>query len=111
MQKCDECTKGAYKTEKKEYILLGEKLGEYNALVCDTCKDTVFSGETLQLVEKKAKEKGVWGIAAKTKVGTSGNALDVKIPKIIADFLNLKKGQNVIVEPLDHKRFKVEIIG
>ena len=52
----------------------------------------------------------VWGIAAKTRIGTSGNALDVKVPKAIVNFLKLRKGQEVIIEPIDEKRFQVGII-
>jgi hypothetical protein len=109
--KCDECNKGKLKDKKVDYILLGENLGKFDALVCDNCNETLFVGETLAEIEKKAKEKGLWGISAKTRIGTSGNALDVKLPKAIVNFLKLKKGQEVIVEPVNAKRFQVDIIG
>ena len=109
-QKCDECNKGVLQEKEVEYVILGQKLGIFPALVCSHCGETLFLGESFELIEKKAKEKGVWGIAAKTRIGTSGNALDVKLPKQIVDFLHLKKGQEVIIEPIDEKRFQVGII-
>ncbi len=111
MQKCDGCGKGTIKKEKVDYILLGQSMGKFDALVCNACGETVFEGETFLLIEKKAKEKGIWGIAAKTRIGTSGNALDVKLPKALVDFLQLQKGQEVLIEPIDKKRFQVAVIG
>ncbi|MEK6951185.1 MAG: hypothetical protein AABX13_05685 [Nanoarchaeota archaeon] len=65
----------------------------------------------MKLVEKKARERGLWGIAAKTRIGTSGHALDVKLPKSIVSFMHLQKGQEVLIEPLDEKRFQVAVVG
>ncbi len=107
MQKCDECQKGTYQKKKVDYIQLGVNLGKFDALVCSHCNETIFEAKTFTEIEKKAKEHSLWGIGSKTKIGTSGNALDVKLPKSLIDFLNLKKGQEVTIEPLDKKRFQV----
>ena len=108
MEQCGEC-KGRIERKKVEYTLLGVNLGKFEALVCSSCGETVYEGTVFKDIEKAAKAKGIWGIAAKTRIGTSGNALDVKLPKAISEFLNLKKGQEVIIEPLDKKRFQVTI--
>ena len=108
--KCDECEKGTLHEKKVDYILLGQNLGKFNALVCNTCNETIFTAETFKAVEQIAREKGLWGLAAKTRIGTSGNALDVKLPKSIIDFMHLEKGQEVCIEPLDQKRFQVNVI-
>ncbi|MBS3137911.1 hypothetical protein J4232_05740 [Candidatus Woesearchaeota archaeon] len=110
MEKCDECNKGIVEKKKVDYEVLGVNLGKFDAFVCANCGETIFDGKTMVEIEKKAKQQGVWGIAAKTTIGTSGNSLDVKIPKVIIEFLNIKKGQQVIIEPLDKKRFQV-IVG
>lgn len=109
--KCDECEKGTLQEKKIDYILLGQNLGKFNALVCNACNETIFTAETFKAVEQIARERGLWGLAAKTRIGTSGNALDVKLPKSLIDFMHLKKGQEVIVEPLNEKRFQVNVIG
>lgn len=109
MEKCDECGKGALVKKKVDYVLLGKNLGTFDAFVCDQCGDTIFEGETMLVIEQKAKTAGIWGIAAKTRIGTSGNALDVKLPKALVGFLKLKKGQEVIIEPVDETRFQVGI--
>ncbi len=67
----------------------------------------IVEGHVSEQIEKKAKELGVWALARKTRIGTSGSSLDVKLPKQIADFLGLKKGQEVVIEPV--KKNKIEI--
>ncbi len=109
MEKC-ECG-GKLERKKVDYLLLGKNLGKFDALVCALCNETLFEGHTFSSIEKIAREKGLWGIAAKTKIGTSGNALDVKLPKSLVGFLKLHKGQEVLIEPIDERRFQVGIIG
>ncbi len=110
MQKCDECGKGHVREEKIDYVLLGQSLGKFTALVCSNCKETIFSGETFDLIERKARELRIWGIAAKTRIGTSGNALDVKFPKPIVEFMHLEKGQEVLIEPIDENTVQIAVV-
>lgn len=110
MEKCDECSKGTLQQKEVDYVLLGQNLGKFPALVCNFCDETTFLGETFELIEKKAKEKGILGIAAKTRIGTSGNDLDVKLPKSLVNLLKLKEGQEVLIEPIDEKKFQVGIL-
>lgn len=109
MEKCDTCKKGILESRKIDYILLGQNLGKFNALICSNCEEIIFEGEELEMIEKIAKEKGLWGLSAKTRIGTAGNSLDVRIPQQISKFLNLKKGQEVIVEPINKNKFQVTI--
>lgn len=59
---------------------------------------------------ESAKRKGVWGLSKKTKVGKSGNTLDIRLNKKIADFLKLRKGEEVLVEPIDKHSLKVSLV-
>lgn len=97
-------------SKKTEYVLLGEKLGTFDAQVC-SCGQTIFEGSEFEKIEVAAKKKGVFGIAraVRTTIGTSGNALDVRLPKPLSEFLQLHKGQEVVIEPVDKKRFQVSI--
>ena len=83
---CDECNKGTLQHKKVDYVLLGVNLGKFEALVCSSCGETIYDGETFKQIEKIAKQKGIWGISGKTTIGTSGNALDVKLPKALIEF-------------------------
>jgi len=108
-EKCDNCEKGKFKKKKIDYILVGTNLGKFDAFVCNNCGETEFEGKESSKIEIKAKELGVWGLAAKTRIGTSGTALDIKIPKMIVNFMKLKKGKEVIIEPTDKDKIQITI--
>ncbi len=84
---------------KVQYKQFGIALGMFEAEVCTKCGETIFSMKEAKRIEVEAKKRGVWGLTAKTKIGISGNSLDVRIDKHIADFLNLRKGTEVTLHP------------
>ena len=105
---CEECNG---KIEKKliDYILLGQNLGKFEAEVCSKCGEQVFDESISNEIEKKAKELGLWGLQAKVKVNKVGNSIAVTVTKPISEFLNLKKGKDVLIYPEDKHRLVVEI--
>ncbi len=106
---CYECEKGNLKKQFVEYKQYDISLGKFEAEVCNNCSEVFYSSASVEKIEKESKAKGLFGLGAKTKIGTSGNALDIKIPKSLVTFLNVKKGQEARIEPIDKKRFQVII--
>jgi len=100
--KCPICN-GNLKKEKIKEEQLGVYLGEYEGLVCKSCGESFFDSKTTEKIIEKSKEKGIFGIEAKTKISKSGNSLSVRIPKKIADFLKLKEGKEVRIHPSENK--------
>jgi hypothetical protein len=96
--KCEECG-GKIIHKKADYSLYGVNLGKFPAEVCSKCGETCFSEETSRLMTKTAKQKGLWNLESKTKIGKVGDALDVRLSKKIVDFLSLRKGEEVTVYP------------
>ena len=105
---CEECN-GKIEKKQVEYILLGKNLGKFNAEVCSKCGEEVFNEDVSDKIEKKAKELGLWGLQAKVKVNQVGNSIAVTVTKPISKFLNLKKGNDVLIYPEDKNRLIVEI--
>ena len=103
IMECYKCGKAHFAKKKVEFMQLGVSLGKFDALVCPICDETVFPGPVSKQIEAKAKEAGIWGLARKTHIGTSGSSLDVKVPKVIVEALKLRKGQPVIIEPIERK--------
>lgn len=58
-----ECIECNGKVEKKEidYIYKGINFGKFEAEVCTKCNATYFKKKSVQKIQKKAKELGVWG--------------------------------------------------
>ncbi len=98
---------GRYEKKRVPYTFLGETLGNFEALVCHHCGETLFESAASAQIEAEVKGRGLWGLRARTKVAEVGNALDVRIPKSLSTFLSLKKGQEVIIEPLDRHRLQI----
>ncbi len=105
--KCTACGIGTYQHQKVPYNFLGEKIGIFDALVCSKCQETLFESAASNKIEEEVKRRGLWGLRARSKVSKVGNALDVRIPKQLASFLSLKKGQDIIIEPIDKTRLQI----
>jgi len=100
---------GQYKKKVVQYRFLGESIGNFSALVCGHCGETLFESEASDKIEAETKRRGLWGLRAHSKVSEVGNALDVRIPKALAQFLSLKKGKEIILEPIDKNRLQIII--
>ncbi len=105
--KCDECG-GKLVLKKAPYELYGVKLGDFPAEVCQKCGEIVFTEETSREMTAKAKERGLFGLDARTKIGQVGDSLDVRIPKRMAEFMGLSKGKEVWVHP-EKNRIIIEL--
>ena len=95
--------------KKVPYILLGEKLGMFLADSCPRCNEILFNKDTALQIEKIAKEKGLWNLKSKTKIDKVGNALSIRINKKLVDYLNLKKGEEVVIYPESKNRLVIGI--
>jgi hypothetical protein len=107
--KCTACNVGFYARKKVSYVFLGENIGVFDALVCNSCDETLFEAAASDSIEAEVKRRGLWGLRARSRVSKVGNALDVRIPKSLSEFFSLKKGKEVILEPIDRNRLQIII--
>ena len=84
-------------------------LGSYDAEVCDHCDEVFFTAESVDQIEARAREVGLWGLASKVKVARSGNSLVVRIPSPLARYLKLRSGQEVLVAPDQKHRLVLDL--
>ena len=101
--KCPICAKGNLVTGKIKEEMFGVYLGEFPAQICSKCGESFTDTKTTKLIEGAAKAKGIWGLGKKTKITKTGNSLAVRIPKELADFLNLKEGSDAYIHPDKNK--------
>jgi hypothetical protein len=109
MEKCYLCEKGSLAKKKVPYEVLDEKVGMFDAEVCNSCDEIFFDEETSKKITAATKAKGLWGLGSKTKIGQAGSTLDIRLPKRIIDLLGLKKGEDVTVYPESKRRLIVEL--
>ncbi len=89
------------KTEEQmvEHKEFGVIVGKFKGAVCIKCGETYFDEQTATMIQNKSKQLGLFGLAKKAKVAEVGNSLAIRVPKEIALFLHLKKGQEVTLIP------------
>lgn len=105
--KCEECG-GRIIKKNINYNYLGEYVGKFPAEVCTKCGEIVFDEDISDKIETIVKEKGLYGLGATTKVGIAGSSFVIRITKKLADFLGLKKGEEVHIHPESRGRVIVE---
>ncbi|MBI2666593.1 hypothetical protein HYX13_03200 [Candidatus Woesearchaeota archaeon] len=104
---CEEC--GGKVIEKKvPFSLYGQELGMFPAEVCNGCGEEVFEENTSEEIDHIAKEKGLWGLEAQTKITKIGASYAVIINKKIAEFAGLEHGMPVHVHPESKGKIVIE---
>lgn len=106
---CPVC-EGKLRRVKREFIYGDIVLGEFEAEACDRCGEVFFTEASSDEIDRLAKERGIWGFEARTKVSYSGNSLIVRIPKEVVEFMGLEKGDGVRIRPEGKKRLVVELM-
>lgn len=108
--KCTECD-GTLEKKMARFIDLGVDLGEFPALVCNKCGERFYPDKSAAKIQQKQKEKGLWGLEARTKIAQYGNSLGFRVTKKLAGFMGLKKGQKVEIIPKGPGQFLVKVVG
>lgn len=100
--KCVFCN-GELKSEIVDYKEFGISLGKFPAKVCIKCSEIFFESESVDKIQLKSKQLGLFGLKEEVKIAKIGNSTAIRIPKKIAEFLNLKPGKDASIYPEDHK--------
>lgn len=108
-ERCPVCDKGSLRAAKHDFAMYGVSLGKFPAQVCDACGEAVFSEAVSRRIQQVAKKRGLWGIAKKVKVTYSGNGLTIHVPKALAAFLQLQRGDEVVLRPEGRDRIVIDL--
>lgn len=81
---------GKIKWKKEKVIREGIECGILDVEYCPKCGAEYFPDESMQVIEKKLKEAGLWGMQKEVSFWKSGNSVVVRIPVKIAAALGLK---------------------
>jgi ribosomal protein S27AE len=106
---CPVCGKEVLRRALIREEMFGVELGTFDGERCSKCGETFLSAKSVQAIEAKAKELGLWGLASKVKIAKSGNSLVVRIPAELARYLKLKTGQDVMLSPKEGNKLVLEL--
>lgn len=105
--KCEECGGGIIKKEI-DYSYLGEPIGRFEAEVCSKCGEIVFDEAVSDKIERIVKEKELYGLGSKTKIGIAGSSFIIRINKKLAGFMKFRKGEEIHIHPESKKKIVIE---
>lgn len=86
---------GKVKWSKEKTIQDGVDCGILDVEICDKCGSKYFPEESMEIIEDKLKEKGLWGQRKEIKVWKSGSSVVIRLPAEISksmDLMKVKKG-------------------
>lgn len=95
--------------KKVDYKEFGISLGSFKTDICKKCGEAYFDEKTVEVIQNKSKQLGLFGLAKKVNVAEVGNSIAIRIPKEIAKFLNLKKGKEVTIFPENKHEMRVRV--
>lgn len=101
---------GKIKWKKDKVVIEEIECGILDIEYCPKCGEEYFPEETMEVVEKKLKEKGLWGVQRKeVNLWKSGGSVLLRIPKDIADKLNLKPDEKVTIYNEGKKKLIIDL--
>ena len=100
---------GLLKKSKTAVEFFGIDFGLRPCEICTRCGSEYLSQELVEEIEAEVKKKGLFGLERKGRITKSGNSLVIRVPKEIADSLNIEKDCQITIYPSDKKRLIVEI--
>lgn len=92
-----------------DHMEFGISLGRYQAQVCKKCNETFYDEKTVEKIQQKSKELGLFGLARKVKVAELGNSIAIRIPKELSKFFKLHKGKEVLLIPETQHGLHIEL--
>ena len=83
------CGKEA-KKGKISVKVYGIDIGQFEGYKCE-CGEEWFDEKTVDEIEKRSMELGIFGLGVKEKVSASGNSLIIRVPKKFGGILEHQK--------------------
>ena len=101
---------GKIKWKKDKVVVDGVPCGTLDIEYCQQCGEEYFPEETMETVEKKLKKQGLWGVQRKeATLWKSGGSVIVRIPKDIAEALELKPEERVSMYAEGKKKLIIDL--
>ncbi len=111
MKTCPLCEKGILKKKIVPYTVYGFKLGDFPAEACSSCGEPWFREEIAKRIEVEEKKRGLFGLAQKSRISYAGNSLIIRIPAALAQFLHIKREEEIIIHPEGERKIGIELIS
>ncbi len=102
---------GTLKKSKCSIEFYGIDFGIRDCEVCSSCGSEYLDQKVMEEIEGEVKRRKIFALERNIKVTKSGNSLVIRIPKEIAEFLNIKYESSVRLFPVERTRLEIEVLG
>ena len=99
---------GKVKWEKEKVIQDGIDCGILDIEICEKCGSKYFPEESMEIIEDKLKEKGLWGSRKEIKIWKSGGSVVIRLPSELSKSLDLDKVKKGFVYTEGKKKISIE---
>lgn len=101
---------GKIKWVNKEVIMEGVNCGVLDVEICDKCGSEYLPDLSMEIVEAKLEEAGLWGVErTEIKFWKSGKSVVFRVPTNITRGMHLKPHEKAFIYPEGAHRLVIEI--
>ena len=99
---------GKIKWTREKVFQDGIDCGVLDTETCEKCGSKYFPEESMEIIENKLKEKGLWGVRKEIKVWKSGSSVVIRLPSEISRSMNLTKIKKGYIYPEGKRKIMIE---
>ncbi len=101
---------GRLKWKRGRVVVDEVDCGMLDVEYCQRCGEEYLPDDSMEIVERKLKDKGLWGIQREeVNLWKSGSSVVLRIPKSIAEKFNLKPDEKVIIYPEGKNKLIIQV--
>lgn len=101
---------GTLKKSQCSVEFYGIDFGIRDCEVCTSCGSEYLDQEVMQKLEEEVKKRKIFALERNVKVTKSGNSLVIRIPREIAEFLNIGYLSSLRMFPVEKGRLEIEVL-
>lgn len=101
---------GALKKSKCSVEFYGIDFGIKDCEACTSCGSEYLDQEVMKKLEEEVKKRKIFALERNVRVTKSGNSLVIRIPREIAEFLDIGYLSSLRMFPVEKGRLEIEVL-
>lgn len=101
---------GTLKKSQCSVEFYGIDFGIRDCEMCTSCGSEYLDQEVMKSLEEEVKKRKIFALERNVKVTKSGNSLVIRVPREIAEFLNIGYLSSLRMFPVEKGRLEIEVL-
>lgn len=99
---------GRVRWTKEKVVQDGIDCGILDIEICNKCESKYFPEESMEIIEDKLKENGLWGARKEIKIWKSGGSVVIRLPSELSKSMNLANVKKGYIYSEGKKKLSIE---